>query len=227
MSTQITYSLPEQRTRIIMAALDFVLEQKAGILSLQGRLFSSHDAFHAVRLSHEQSQGVVESALAWLSQRNVHDIEIRCIEGHHVLLDTITGKFHDLEMPGGCRSQSSLPGQKRAQEFANLTDAGAVSERHRELLYEWYASDLLAQRDKLASRAGPEQTDHDTSGTDSESHIHNGVMTIACLMVVASVFYHAIHLDCYLAAWTMGVTFAGTIAVTSILLVRVTHCHDF
>lgn len=226
MSTQAIYFLPEQRAKIITTALDFALEQEAGILPLkEGRRFSTHDALHAVRLSHYRSQTVAESALAWLSRRDVSDTEIRCINGHHVLLDTITGKIHDLEVPEGCRSRRDLPCLKRTRAFNNLASTGSVPERHEKLIFERYASDLLTHREKMASRVEAEQADHYQAGTNSKCSTYNRVIRIACFMVFVCVLCYLLHLGHYLKAWAIGIYFVGTALIWA-LMVKITHCHD-
>lgn len=104
------------RHQQIQAALDHAFESLSGVEPLAMRKATYDDAMLIVEYSHLKGRVVVEVAEDWLRARGISDVNVDCIDGLYVLLDTQSGLSHDLEAGHGCLAQD-LPGVHRLHDL--------------------------------------------------------------------------------------------------------------
>jgi hypothetical protein len=96
------------RRKVIGEALDHALVTLAKLPALTGREPTIEDAKKAVLANTVQCGPIARIAEKYLHDNNIEGVKFHSLGGHYVLLDSTTGKLHDLECSAGCNTKNEI-----------------------------------------------------------------------------------------------------------------------
>lgn len=137
-----------RRRQLIGLSLDHALSCVTGIRTLEHREATLADGREAVRANSAQSEMIARQAADFLRAHKIENVLPHPVNGHVVLFDASTMRFHDLELYNGTISEDELPIWGREALMH-----GTGGEIVRTGAFEQYVLDWLDQRALFCAEA--------------------------------------------------------------------------